>query len=89
MAIGLAERQSILRMTSVVLTTIGTLIISFALLHLHAVIAFHWSIDKPVVTALHYTRSLSIVGIVILSFAAVIAVAAEILIFTEENPPSI
>ena len=77
-----AHIRSVMRVTSVFLTTLGSLIIAVAVLHLHSVMKKERKLDTRVFSLLETTRKLSISGIVLLSIAAILDLSSEILILT-------
>jgi hypothetical protein len=70
--------QIALRMTALLLTTTGSLLIAVAVLHLHSVEFRDQKFDENVLLSIGQTRKFSIAGIILLSFAGVMAIVAEI-----------
>ena len=77
----MANTQVVLRVTALLLTALGSLMIAVAVLRLHEVEMRDRSFDEKVLMYLKRTRVLSIIGICVLVASAVIAIIAEVSIF--------
>jgi hypothetical protein len=82
MSTTISETGSILRVTSILLTTIGSLVVAFAIMHMHRVMVAEKSFDDNVLKSMTLTRELSITGIVLLCVSSVLALSAEIMALT-------
>jgi hypothetical protein len=78
-----SHAQVALRMTALLLTTAGSLMIAIAVLHIHNVEIVDRQFDSRVISSMKRTKRFSIAGIILLSLAGVMAIVAEILALEE------
>jgi hypothetical protein len=74
-----SNAQVALRMTALLLTTAGSLMIAIAVLHLHEVEIRDRQFDEKVMNLMKRTKKFSVAGIILLSLSGVLAIVAEVL----------